>query len=457
MTDQWQRVHPASPFVRGWVAIVGLAYIYWQNTNDLTLAERLSGERLRWTVVIGAGALLVVLVFYALSWYFTRYMITPSHVYVNSGMIFRSQKQARIDRVQGIEVAQPLVARLLGLAELHFDVADGSQSMLRLSFLRKADAQQLRALILDRAHAARGGQAQPDVPETEQAPHDVAPAGAAPETGVLMAKVPHGRLLASLFLRMPTIIGLLSALALGIMTLSGIGGMVAGLIPALLAFGGWFYKELNNSWNFSAAATDTGLRVSRGLADTRQQSIPAGRVQSIQVTSPALWRLLGWYRVEVNALGVGSQEEAQNLLVLPVGDFDAVARVMGILLPDLGVENQRKVLFTAINSGGEEHGFTLSPQRARPLSPGAWKNQGFLATDTTVITRYGWLARVTAFTAHNRVQGLMLRQGPLERRRQLAGLRIYSAGGTVTGYIQQVDAQIAGKFFEEQSRRIAGR
>ncbi|MBP2398050.1 PH domain-containing protein [Glutamicibacter protophormiae] len=457
MTEQWQRVHPASPFVRGWVAIVGLAYIYWQNTNDLTLAERLSGERLRWTVLIGAGALLVVLVFYALSWYFTRYRITGTHVYVNSGMVFRSQKQARIDRVQGIEVAQPLVARLLGLAELHFDVADGSQSMLRLSFLRKADAQRLRALILGRAQAARNGQAPLDGQEADSVPDTAASAAQAPDPDVLMARVPHGRLLASLFLRMPTIIGVLSALALGIMTLSGVGGMAAGLIPALLGFGGWFYKELNNSWNFSAAATDTGLRVSRGLADTRQQSIPAGRVQSIQVSSPALWRLLGWYRVEVNALGVGSQEEAQNLLVLPVGDFDAVARVMGILLPDLGVERQREVLFTAINSGGEDHGFTLSPHRAKPLSPGAWKNQGFLATDTTVISRYGWLGRITAFTAHNRVQGIMLRQGPLERRRQLAGLRIYSAGGTVTGYIQQVDAQIAGKFLEEQSRRIAGR
>ncbi|MER8026628.1 PH domain-containing protein [Glutamicibacter protophormiae] len=457
MTEQWQRVHPASPFVRGWVAIVGLAYIYWQNTNDLTLAERLSGERLRWTVLIGAGALLVVLVFYALSWYFTRYRITGTHVYVNSGMVFRSQKQARIDRVQGIEVTQPLVARLLGLAELHFDVADGSQSMLRLSFLRKADAQRLRALILGRAQAARNGQAPLDGQEADSVPDTAASAAQAPDPDVLMARVPHGRLLASLFLRMPTIIGVLSALALGIMTLSGVGGMAAGLIPALLGFGGWFYKELNNSWNFSAAATDTGLRVSRGLADTRQQSIPAGRVQSIQVSSPALWRLLGWYRVEVNALGVGSQEEAQNLLVLPVGDFDAVARVMGILLPDLGVERQREVLFTAINSGGEEHGFTLSPHRSKPLSPGAWKNQGFLATDTTVISRYGWLGRITAFTAHNRVQGIMLRQGPLERRRQLAGLRIYSAGGTVTGYIQQVDAQIAGKFLEEQSRRIAGR
>ncbi len=451
MTEQWQRVHPASPFVRGWVAVVGLAYIYWQNTNELSLAERFSGERLRWTVVIGAGALLAVLIFYALSWYFTRYRITATHVYVNSGMIFRSQKQARIQNVQGIEVAQPLVARLLGLAELHFDVADGSESVLRLSFLRKAQAQELRALILDLAQGVDPGA----VPAGEVPQNEAAQRAQAPAAEVLTAKVPHGRLLASLFLRMPTIIGVLSALTLGILALNGVQGVVAGLIPALLGFGGWFYKELNSSWNFSAAATDTGLRVSSGLADTRQQSIPAGRVQSIQISSPALWRLLGWYRVEVNALGVGSQEDAQNLLVLPVGDFEAVSRVMGILLPDLGVQNQREVLFTAVNSGAE-HGFVVSPPRAKLFSPGAWKNQGFLVTDTTVIARYGWLGRVTAFTAHNRVQGMTLQQGPLERRRKLAAVRIYSAGGTVTGYLQQVDAEIAGKFFEEQSRRITG-
>ena len=142
---------------------------------------------------------------------------------------------------------------------------------------------------------------------------------------------------------------------MGIVSITGNGAFVAGLLPILLGFGGWFYKNVNNSWNFSASATDTGLRISHGLADTKQQSLPAGRVQSIQVSSPAFWRLLGWYRVEVNALGVGD-EEFSNLLVLPVGDFNAVTQVMGILLPDLGAENQREVLLTAITTG-TTHGF----------------------------------------------------------------------------------------------------
>lgn len=437
--NQWQRVHPASPFVHGWLAIVGLLWVYWQNTEELSWEDRFSGGRLTWTVAIGSAALLLVLIFYALSWYFTRYKISETHVYVNSGMIFRSQKQARIDKVQGIDIAQPFVARLLGLAELRFDVADGSASVMRLSFLRKVHAHQLRTEILALA------QGEP------AAPRDDAQQPPAMEPVPLMAKVPAGRLLASLLLRVPTIIGLLGALTVGIVSITGNGAFVAGLLPILLGFGGWFYKELNNSWNFSASATDTGLRISHGLADTKQQSLPAGRVQSIQISSPAFWRLLGWYRVEVNALGVGD-EEFSNLLVLPVGDFNAVTQVMGILLPDLGAENQREVLLTAITTG-TTHGFINSPMRAKMLSPGAWKHQAFLATQNCVITRFGWLSRSAAFVPHNRIQGMGWQQGPWERRHELAGVRLYSAGGTIIGYLHQLDASVASEFFAAQAQR----
>jgi len=442
--EHWQRVHPASPFVRGWLAIVGLLYIYWQNTDELSLAERFAGDRLIWTVALAGAALLVVLVFYFLSWYFTRYKLTSSHVYVNSGTIFRSQKQARIDKVQGIDIAQPLLARLLGLAELRFDVADSSESVLRLAFLSKADAHALRQLILQRA----AGQGARDQAASEQPATAVDAVG---EAAPLMARVPATRLLASLFLQLPVVIGTLACVAIVILWLSGVQGIIAAVLPILLSFGGWFYKQLNQGWNYTASASDTGMRISYGLADTRQHSIPAGRVQAISVTAPLLWRLLGWYKVEVNVLGTKS-DDLDNLQVLPVGDFESVARIMGILLPDLGIGNQREVLSTAVSTG-YEHGFTGSPSRAKLLSPGAWKHQGFLATGTTVISRYGWLARTASFVLHARVQGTEFRQGPWERKRQLAGVRLYCAGGNIIGYLHQVDAQVAAEFTLAQAAR----
>lgn len=452
--ESWQRVHPASPFVHGWLAVVGLAYIYWQNTDDLSWSERFTGDRLIWTVAGATIALLVVLIFYFLSWYFTRYKLTGTHVYVNAGMLFRSQKQARIDKVQGIDIAQPLVARLLGLAELRFDVADSSESVLKLAFLRKAEAHQLRVVILERAHGAEPAAVQEPASEIAAAPS--AAVGLAPAVQPpLMAKVPAGRLLASLFLQLPVIIGMLACLAMLIMWISGVDGIVAGLIPAVLTFGSWFYKQLNQGWNFTASASDTGMRISYGLADTRQHSIPAGRVQAISVTAPFFWRMLGWYKVEVNVLGTKS-DDMDNLQVLPVGDFEAVTRIMGILLPQLGIENQREVLATAVSTG-YEHGFVGSPQRAKPLSPGAWKHQGFLATDTTVISRYGWLARQASFVPHNRVQGMSWVQGPWEQRRKLAGVRLHCAGGSVIGYLHQLDADVAAGFTRAQAQRLVER
>lgn len=446
--ENWQRVHPASPFVHGWLAIVGLLWIYWQNTDELSWAERFAGQRLIWTVVLASAALLVVLIFYFLSWYFTRYKLTDTHVYVNAGMVFRSQKQARIDKVQAIDIAQPLVARLLGLAELRFDVADSGESVLRLSFLKKADAHALRQLILQRA----AGDVKPGQDPTGTQPLAHEPGAA---SAPLMAKVPAGRLLASLFLQLPVVIATLACITMVILWLTGVNGIIAGVLPILLTFGSYFYKQLNQGWNFTASPSDTGLRISYGLADTRQHSIPAGRVQAIPVTAPLLWRLLGWYKVEVNVLGTKS-EDLDNLQVLPVGDFESVARIMGILLPDLGVEHQREVLATALTTGND-HGFTSSPPRAKLLSPGAWKHQGFLATSTTVISRYGWLARTASFVPHARIQGTEFRQGPWEQHRKLAGVRLHCAGGSIIGYLHQIDADIAAEFTLAQAERQVGR
>lgn len=461
MNENWQRVHPASPFVHGWLAIIGLIWVYWTSTDELSWSERFEGPRLGWTAAIGAAALVVILIFYALSWYFTRYRLTDTHVYVNSGMLFRSQKQARIERVQAIDIAQPLLARVLGLAELRFDVADGSASVMRLAFLKKAQAHELRGEILSLAQAARSGDTSPAAvePNTEEAAASEITESPVPEAVVIeqliVSKVPVGRLLGSLMLRGSTVIGILLALFFAVMALRGQAGVLAGAIPVLLGFGGWFYKELNNSWNFTASNTDTGLRISRGLVDTRHQSIPAGRVQAIKVSSPMLWRPLGWYRVEVNALGLG-EDQSEETLVMPVGNFETVCQVMGILLPDLGVVAQREVLRTAISSG-TEHGFTVSPARAKVFSPGAWRHQGFLETDTVLITRYGWLGRAAAFIPYRRIQGVSWQQGPLERRRDLAGVRVHSAGGSILGYAHQLDQNRAEELFQAQAHRAAER
>ena len=123
----------------------------------------------RWPAA--ASVLLLAVLGFILSWYFTRYQVAEGYVRVNTGFLFRQQRQARLDRVQAIDIVQPLLARIFGLAELKFEVADAGESAVRLAYLRIDDARQLRATILARAAGACGRtrrapkQPRPEAPE----------------------------------------------------------------------------------------------------------------------------------------------------------------------------------------------------------------------------------------------------------------------------------------------------
>ncbi|MDD0859531.1 PH domain-containing protein [Arthrobacter alpinus] len=194
--DTWHRVHPVSPFVRGWIAVAAVIFIFGRNSLDSLFSggwqdgESVTGGTPVLFILIVVGAAVVIFgVAFFLSWRFTRYQVTDENVHINSGIIFRQQRRARIDRVQAIDVIQPLLARAFGLAELKFDVADGGKSAIKLSFLKLAEAKRLRAAILARA---AGVTMDPDQPMDVQE---------APETQVLA--LPPRRIIGAAFLAAP--------------------------------------------------------------------------------------------------------------------------------------------------------------------------------------------------------------------------------------------------------------
>ncbi|MFC6259182.1 PH domain-containing protein, partial [Kocuria oceani] len=172
--DPWHRVHPLTPVVKGWLAILVLAGGFVNIVLDDLVSAYFGGrdspapdfdpgrvDTVFWWVLAGI-VLLVLLVAGAVvlvAWWFTRYQVTPEHVRVRSGVLFRQERQARLDRVQAIDIHRPFLPRLLGLAELKFEVADAGQSAVSLSYLTHDRARALRGELLGRLGlaAAPGG------------------------------------------------------------------------------------------------------------------------------------------------------------------------------------------------------------------------------------------------------------------------------------------------------------
>ena len=188
----WHRVHPLTPFVRSWLLVVALAWGFGNVFLDDLVTAVLNGDPIEMDVggavqLAGAGLAIAILCgvlglligLGLLSWWFIRYQITDEHVRLRTGWLFRTHRQARLDRVQGIDIERKFVPRILGLASLKFDVADGGSSVLELSYLRRDHARQLRQQLLVAAHHASDA----PIPHTAPDAHEASAAHDGQATG----------------------------------------------------------------------------------------------------------------------------------------------------------------------------------------------------------------------------------------------------------------------------------
>src|SRR5690625_2741242 len=76
-----------------------------------------------------------------LSWFVTRYTLGEQAVQLRSGVLWRNRRQARLDRLQAVDVVQPFLARLVGLAELRIGGAGGKGTGQRIQSLKAEEAQ----------------------------------------------------------------------------------------------------------------------------------------------------------------------------------------------------------------------------------------------------------------------------------------------------------------------------
>ena len=349
--DGWQRVHPASPFVRGWVALAALFFFFGRDSFERLLQggpvfdERLAG-RAPWLLLGGGTVLLLTVLGFVLSWYFTRYQVADGYVRVNTGFLFKQQRQARLDRVQAIDVVQPLLARIFGLAELRFEVADAGQSAVHLAYLRADEARRLRATILASASGAAGGTAPPEPGQQDQTGRPGQPQAAAveaPEHAVLT--VPPPRLAGSLVLSEQSVFIVLAAVASVVLSaVTENRSFYFYLIPAGLGLVAAYWNSFNKGYNFTAAVSADGIRLHYGLLDTQAQTLPPGRIQALRVSQPPLWRIFGWYRIQINVAGYGAAgsngEGSSRTTLLPVGTLPEVLTMLSLVLPDPGTPTQ---------------------------------------------------------------------------------------------------------------------
>lgn len=455
----WRRVHKITPLLNAWKVVVAvLAFVAWQATDQLTdlpdevwdtVAEYRTTALLVIAGVVVLIALLAVL-YSTLAWRRMRFAIGSESVDLHTGILFRQERHARLNRVQAVDVVQPLLGRLFGLAQVRVETAGGAESNVVIGYLAEAEAQDVRNEIMARASGA-------ELPEASAAADEPVRVGAAPEREML--EVPAGRLIPSL-LRSGTVLAFLLVIA-GIVVAVVLTGQLAplfGALPAVAGWGAYLWGRFAGEFGFKVAVSADGIRLRHGLLETRTQTLPPGRVQAVSLKQPLLWRGKGWWRVEVNVAGYGQSSDgsgghAVETVLLSVGERGEALTALWLVVPDLGVENPQELLDAALEGEGEAAGFVGTPRRGRVLDPISWRRQGVRITDTALLIRSNRLNRELVVVPHGHTQSLMLAQGPLERRLRLTDLFAHSVPGPVVPVATHLDEQVGRELLLQQAER----
>jgi len=495
----WHRLHPATPLLKGGIAFIAILGIIVANLRERLIEWIVPGadcppevceedpitiilDRYLVPALLGIAVLIVVIVaLFWVSWRMHTFRVTDEVVEVRSGVLFRSHRKARLDRVQGINISRPLFARIFGAARLEISAA-GSDANVQLAYLSSANADGLRAEILARAGGIRrravadAAAAAVDDPaavsvvdETGAAPApanlselarqrlaefaapELDPALAPPQSVVTMHV---GRLVGSTVLSVSTIVFVLaiSGTLIGV-SFTGAGYYAFfGLIPMLFGLGSYLVNRIVKSLRYSIAATPDGIRVGFGLLSTSNETIPPGRIHAVEISQELLWRPFDWWTVRVNLASHSSAKGAagqQNTTILPVGSRAEVLRVLELVLPALVTDETRLLIESGLAPARPDDGFTTSPRRAAVLRWFSWRRNGFLLHPDAVVLRRGAVWRSLSVVPTARAQSVEITQGPLDRALRVAGVRWHTVTGPVTAGIGALDAADASALFRD--------
>ena len=439
----WHRFSKATMLgtaLRLWALALVIAFAFAQQAIEdggwRTLWTLLTGLPMVWVwrgVGILAGVAVLTVFGAAVRWRFMRFALARDGIHFRSGVLVKKHVQMRWDRVQSVEVEQKLFARMLRMGSVSIDSAGGKSDKLTLGLLTLGQCHALRQTILDAQGDARRGRA---VVVHEWLDGTAGLSG----TGEGSVEAPvyrleTKRLLTIMVLSPAALMGLLSLAASIWLTywLSGVAAIPLFFVAAGAVVNG--FKAMSKRWGTEIFLAANGVRSRSGLFSTFAETLPPGRVHAIEIYQPVLWRRFDWWVLRVTAAGKNAKDsdgQVVDSVIIPAGTRDEVLRMLWVLVPNLGVEDELGFLGEVLDGSGGSARFTPAPPSSRWLDPFGWKRNAISLTSTAAVMRWGgFWRRSMRIVLHDHYQSLAVTQEPWERRLGLASLRMRTVAGTV--------------------------
>lgn len=411
-------------------------------------------------------------------WATTRYRLTEEYVERRTGLLVRSRRAVRRDRIRSVDADARLLQRLVGLRRVTIGAGQmntADESALRLDALSKAAALELRGELL-------GGEEREGRASTADGAVETHAEGGVRGGVQVFARLRWWWVFYNLlsFWAYLSALGLLwsaywTAAAFGLDPRGWITGLadwgalgvwrsvavllvVTGAVGVVGMAAGFFTEHARFRLERVPAESGTVLRTTQGLFKTREITRDDNRLRGMAISEPLLWR---WMRMaDTNVITTGLSVWSSSATILPRGPRSVARSVAGAVL---GEERspleaplrrhpvsalRRRLVWAALVTGAvvgvlgwlgattgmAERVWWVTGLVLLPLAWGAaavgYGALGHGVAGPYLVVRSGAVSRVTSALRVGAVSGVRVRQSVLQRRLGLATVVATTAAGS---------------------------
>ncbi|WP_269859256.1 PH domain-containing protein [Streptomyces sp. RPT161] len=334
-TPGWERLNARLILVHASLLCAPLAS--WAGTLVAT------GGNLNLQALITLGSLLITFLVVTgigmMRYLTTRYRITEDRVELRSGLLFRSHRAIRLDRIRSVDLTANPVHRVFGLTSLRIGTGEQTYSAgrkLTLDGVSKAQAAELRQRLLSRRDAAQVAASEDDGPIADldwswirYAPLTIWGVG-----GVLAAVGTAYRTLHEMKID-PLQLGFVKSIEAHYGSVPLWFGILVTLLIVVVLGAIFSTATFTEGWyGYRLEREDGGtFRVLRGLLVTRSVTIEERRLRGVELGETMFLRWAGGARLNAVASGLGDRDEnrKRRMLTPPVPRAEALRVAADVL------------------------------------------------------------------------------------------------------------------------------
>lgn len=441
-----------------WQAFAPMAALLFAYQGDLMSKLVAAG------ILLGVGSVFVSLLQY---WFF-RYRITGESVLIRTGVIQKKQLDIKFTRIQGINTAQNIIYRPLGLVNVSFDTAGSSGSEGTLPAIRAQLAEQLHSRIAAVESEAPASEAVvdslPDPVLLQLDWRDMLRIGLSDRRALVVLAVlgplfeqmgdageriisEYALKAASRLEQFGAMTGVLIVVALVVAVIVVLA--VASIVAAFLRYHGFVLTQRGDR-----------LQTVGGLLTQHTNSMDVSKIQLLNLKQSMLLRLFGRWRAVMRQATSSGKQSAAKSMVLPVIEPAFGPQLLPLAYGDelAGLDlDPRSPQFSPISAYylrpriimygvlpavflmlvlWPNIGTTALLALLWPLLVALavfliWRRYGFQVHDNGLVHRSGFVGFDLEVFVFRKVQRVTVSQSWLQRRKGLAGMRIYLASGSV--------------------------